>query len=147
MGYEGLMTRAVWNPSLCLANSIRQRTGQYGEAEVPEPPVVDDYIEIPKELIATQREVTLCMDGMKVNGLAFLTTVSHNLQYRTTQFIKQQTPEVYRQVLEQIFRVYNTGGFQVTTQRCDNKFRPLIEPLDNDIHVGMNFANAQEHVP
>lgn len=44
-------------------------------------PVVNDYIEIPKELIATQREVTICMDGMKVNGMSFLTTVSRNLQY------------------------------------------------------------------
>ena len=31
-------------------------------------PVVDDYIEIPDELIAAQRNVTLCADGMKVNG-------------------------------------------------------------------------------
>ena len=38
VSYEGLMTRVVLNPNLCLANSIRQRTVQYGEAEVPEPP-------------------------------------------------------------------------------------------------------------
>ena len=38
MGYEGLMTRVVRNPNLCLANSIRQRTVQYGEAKLPEPP-------------------------------------------------------------------------------------------------------------
>ena len=110
-------------------------------------PVVDDYIEIPKKLISTKREVTLCMDGMKVNGLAFLTTVSRNLQYRTAQFVKHQTPGVYREVLQEIFRVYNTGGFQVTTIRCDNEFRPLIEPLANEFNVDMNFANAQEHVP
>ena len=110
-------------------------------------PVVNDYIDIPKELIATQRQVTLCMDGMKVNGLSFLTTVSRNLQYRTAQYVKHQTPEVYRDLLGQIFRVYNTGGFQITSIRCDNEFRPLIEPLADDFNVVMNFANPQEHVP
>ena len=34
-------------------------------------PVVDDYIDIPKELFAAQREITLCMDGMKVKGYLF----------------------------------------------------------------------------
>ncbi len=39
------------------------------------PSVVEDYIEIPEELTALQREVTLCLDAMYVNGLRFLTTV------------------------------------------------------------------------
>jgi hypothetical protein len=38
-------------------------------------PVVNVRIEIPQELSVAQKEVTLSMDGMKVNGLAFLTTV------------------------------------------------------------------------
>ena len=42
-------------------------------------PVVNDYIEIPKELIQAQRKVTLCMDGMKVNGQSFLTTISRKI--------------------------------------------------------------------
>ena len=42
-------------------------------------PVMDDYIEIPKELIKVQHEVTLCMDGMKVNGQSFLTTFLETL--------------------------------------------------------------------
>jgi hypothetical protein len=85
-------------------------------------PVVNDYIEIPKELIATQREVTLCMDGMKVNGISFLTTVSRNIQYRTAQYVKHQTAAVYRELLGQIFRIYNHGGFRITSIRCDNEF-------------------------
>ena len=66
-------------------------------------PVVNDYIEIPKELIATQHQVTLCNDGMKVNGLSFLTTVLQNLQYRTAQYVKPQTVEVYCELLGQVF--------------------------------------------
>jgi hypothetical protein len=41
-------------------------------------PVIEDYIKIPRELIAAQHSVTLCLDSMKVNGIPFLTTISKN---------------------------------------------------------------------
>ena len=53
-------------------------------------PVRSDYIKIPKELISTQREVTLCIDAMKVNGLTFPTTVSqHKLRIKHLAFIRK----------------------------------------------------------
>ena len=55
---------------------------------------MDDYIEIPKELIKAQREVNLCKDGMKVNGQSFLTTISRNIMYGTAQWVKNQTADV-----------------------------------------------------
>ena len=39
-------------------------------------PAVNNYIAIPKELYAKQQDIVLCIDGIKVNGLLFLTTVS-----------------------------------------------------------------------
>ncbi len=101
-------------------------------------PVVSDYIEIPKELISAQREVTLCIDGMKVNGLAFI-------GLRNTSNTKRRKCTATFWVRS--FRIYNAGGFRITTIRCDNEFRPLINPLAHEFNVGMNFANPQEHVP
>jgi hypothetical protein len=46
-------------------------------------PVVSDYINIPSKLFNNHQEVVLCMDGMSINGLPFLTTVSRNIMYRT----------------------------------------------------------------
>jgi hypothetical protein len=77
-------------------------------------PVVNDYVKIPNELIATQQNVTLCMDGIKMNGVAFLTTVLINLQYWTAQFVKHQTIMVHCGALKELFRIYNTGGFRIT---------------------------------
>ena len=59
-------------------------------------PVMNDYIKIPKEFLRAQREVTLCMDGMKVNGQSFLTTISQNIMYRTAQWVKKSIPCLYR---------------------------------------------------
>ena len=45
--------------------------------------VTSDVIEILKELIAAQQDVTLCIDGMKVNGLWSQITISRNIPDRT----------------------------------------------------------------
>jgi hypothetical protein len=74
-------------------------------------PVVDDYVEIPKELFDAQREVTLCIDRIKVNGLSFLTIISQNIYYRTAQWVQNHTSEVYHDALVRGFRIYNAGGF------------------------------------
>jgi hypothetical protein len=31
--------------------------------------------------------------------------------------------------------------------KCDNEFRPLMEPLGHTYHIALNYANPQEHVP
>ncbi len=36
------------------------------------PPVVEDYVKIPKTLLRQQRKVDLCADILKINGLYFL---------------------------------------------------------------------------
>jgi hypothetical protein len=58
-------------------------------------PVIKDYIEIPQELIAAQHSITLCLDGMKVNGIPFLTTISKNILYRMAQYVEKQTQSIY----------------------------------------------------
>ena len=68
-------------------------------------PVVNDEIEIPRELIRSQRDITLCIDAMRVNGLWFLTTISKNLYYRTAQYVGKQTPQIYQAALADVIRV------------------------------------------
>ena len=110
-------------------------------------PVVNDYIEIPMELITTHQNVVLCMDGMKINNVPFLTTVSRNILYRTAEWIHNQTPQADRSVLDNVFRIYNMAGFKITTILCDNEFQPLMSELADVYNVRTNYANPQEHVP
>jgi hypothetical protein len=110
-------------------------------------PVVEDYIDIPQELVAAQHDITLCMDGMKVNGLSFLTTISSNIIYRTAQYVERPTTDAYSNCLKQVFRIYKLGGFKIQTIRSDNEFCPLMDPLANELGVNVNYANPQEHVP
>jgi hypothetical protein len=50
-------------------------------------PIIEDQIQITREMITTQYSVTLCLDGMKVNDISFLTMISKNLMYQTARYI------------------------------------------------------------
>ena len=84
---------------------------------------------------------------MKINGIPFLTTISKNIKYRTAEWILNQTPEAYRSVLENVFKIYNYAGFKVKNIYCDNEFRPLTKELAEKFEIYIKFSNPQEHVP
>jgi hypothetical protein len=111
-------------------------------------PVVNDRIEIPKELIALQYTIKLCVDIMNVNGLNFLTTIIRHLKYRTAQYVASKTPTEYLRSLQEVLSIYHKGGFKVTEIYSDNEFRPLQNLMINHYpDFKFNFANPNEHVP
>ena len=46
-----------------------------------------DLIDIPEELTYKNRYLELSIDTMYVNGMLFLTTMSHDIYYRTSQYL------------------------------------------------------------
>jgi hypothetical protein len=73
--------------------------------------VVNDFIEIPTKLTAAQQDIILCLDSIKVNGSNCLTTISQNVQYRTAQPVKRQTPEQYKATMTSASATYNLGAY------------------------------------
>jgi hypothetical protein len=110
-------------------------------------PVVNDYIKIPQELFTKQDKIIICIDGIKVHGPTFLTTMSKNIFYRTVQFMDKKIVSNYTEALREILQVYNKAGFHVMEVRSDNKFQPREDALFTEFGIQMNFANPQEHVP
>jgi hypothetical protein len=85
---------------------------------------------------------------MKINGLAFLTTISRNIQYRTTaEWIMSLDMEAYRSALDHVLQVYKHTGLSVVKIHCNNEHHPLEDTLMDKYGISMNFASAQEHVP
>jgi hypothetical protein len=112
-------------------------------------PVSNNIIEIPDELSEVQRDVVLSMDGMTVNSLKFLTTISHEICNRTAQYAQNNTAKVYEKSLDEIMCIYKRGQFQVTEIHCDNEFHKLLDPFSakQDPIIKVNYATANEHVP
>ena len=77
--------------------------------------MVEDIIEVPEELRMTQKHITLCVDAMHVNSLAFLTTISRNLYYRSAQHIRSTSIAEFLRAFETLFAMYYQAGFIVKT--------------------------------
>ena len=109
--------------------------------------VPEDYIAIPPELINAQKNVTLCLDGMFVNGMPFLTTVSRRIIYRTAQQLLARNSTSLLQGIKNVVKVYQEAGFVVARIHADNEFKPLLDEIKNEIDSKLYVANPGEHVP
>jgi hypothetical protein len=110
-------------------------------------PVISDYIEIPSELIDKRQNVTLCIDTMCVNGVAFFTTISRNIMYRTAEAIKNQGKDEYVRVLKNVLQIYKNAGFNITRIHACNEFQSIVDQFDANFNIVFKFASAKEHVP
>jgi hypothetical protein len=51
------------------------------------PPVLTDYVQIPKEIMSLNRNVTLAIGIMFVNGLPFLVSISRKIKFTTVEYL------------------------------------------------------------
>jgi hypothetical protein len=106
-----------------------------------------DLIEIPKELIEKHHNIKLCMDTMYVNECGMLTAIDWTIKFRSQVPMNTRHHEEYYRALNQILWYYNQAGFVIKEIHCNREFRSMMERVNDDLDVNMNFTNAQEHVP
>ena len=53
--------------------------------------VVIDYMEIPKNILESNKNITLSIDIMYVNKIPFVTTISRNVKFTTVEAIQKRT--------------------------------------------------------
>ncbi len=112
-------------------------------------PVKDYHIEIPDELINVHSDITLAIDGLTINSLKFLSTISRDIYYRTVHYMPTTEAKNYQTTINDVCGVYRRGGFQVTDILCDNEFHASMDPIAA-LHtppITLHSAAAQEHVP
>ena len=112
-------------------------------------PITSDLIEIPDELIKVQEDITLSIDGLTVNGLNFLTTISHNIYYRIAQPLSTKTNyQEFIVKLREIELLYRKAGFKLSEIHTDSQFKKTLKDfsgLYNPVII-VNLASAGEHV-
>ena len=111
------------------------------------PRLLPDVVDVPKELYMRNQELHLYIDGMYVNRRGFLTTIDNKIRFRSAVRIKDNTKSTFYSALDKVLRVYNAAGFLVTTIHADNQFKPLFEPIKDDLDIDMDYVPAQAHVP
>jgi hypothetical protein len=107
-------------------------------------PVMMEYVTIPKEIMELNKNVTLGIDIMFVNGLAFFVSPYRKVKFTMVEYIPRRLHPILVKYLKQVFYVYTTHGFKVEAALMDREF----ECLRSDIpEVNLNTTSASEHVP
>jgi hypothetical protein len=110
-------------------------------------PVRSDLIETPKEIITKHHNIDLCMDAMDVNECGMLTAIDQIIKFGSLVPMNTKQQVEYYRALDQIFRHCNRARFVIRTIHCHGEFRGMMEKVEDDLDVDMNFTNAQDHVP
>ena len=110
-------------------------------------PLVTDQVAIPKELRLRLQEIELFMDGIYVNSMPFLTTISKLLMYRTAQHSKTVLMEDILRTLDNVLRLYNSKGFRIKKIWCDNQFKPMFATCQDNMDLEIDHPPAKDHVP
>ena len=72
-----------------------------------------DLIQIPRDFYELHKFLTLTVDVMFVNGIAFLTTLSRKVIFLTIKHIPSHTAAHISSSLTKIVNIYKRGGFRV----------------------------------
>ena len=69
-------------------------------------PAFSNEIEIPKELLSVNEAVVLSIDGLNVNGLKFVTSISPDIDYRTCQYVLETKVMRYEITIQEVYDLY-----------------------------------------
>jgi hypothetical protein len=125
-------------------------SGIKGKTTRQKPTTVEsNTVEIPGELLEIQEDLKVSMGGMTVNSMKLLTVISHDLYYRTPQYVTNPVAPVYKVCMEELVTVYKKGGFNITDIHCDSEFHKVMDPFSarQNPPIKMNCISAQERVP
>ena len=108
-------------------------------------PVIIDYVEVPRDILKTHKNVTLTGDIFFVQGYAFLVTLSRNIKYNTIEELDNMEGETILSALDHVLDQYTKRGFKVCDILMDMQFASLEDDLVTR-GVNLNVASAKEHI-
>ena len=108
--------------------------------------LIHDKIYIPPKLIEHNKNVHLSIDVISINGLLFMTSISHDIFYRSAQFVPNKQPKHYQQCLVQLLELYKNAHFTITAIHCDNEFKSAFDDIKDKFKFTVYPTPAQTHV-
>ena len=108
----------------------------------PNPHVPAGVDHVPTSIMSVHRSVTLAIDVMFINKVAFLITTSRNLKFGMVEAIANRQVTTIIAKLRSVCQVYHHRGFQVSVILGDPKFEPIRATFPQ-----LNCCAADKHVP
>ena len=108
----------------------------------PNPHVPAGVDHVPTSIMDVHHSVTLAIDIMFINKVAFLITTSRNLKFGTVEAISNRQITTIIAKLKSVCQIYHHRGFRVTVILGDPEFEPIQTTFPQ-----LNCCAADEHVP
>ena len=92
-------------------------------------------VQLPSEIIKNHRNVHLMVDYMFVQGVQFLTTISHELKFRTAEalpYVNKRGAKKHDilQGIQKVIKLYQARGLKIEQIHGDNELNVLGKTLD-----------------
>ena len=113
------------------------------------PLVVQDVVQVPKEIRRLHKCVTLSIDIFFVNGIPYFATLSLKICFLSvTHLSNRKIPTIFK-ALRAMHNYYLQRGFQIVFVKGDGEFKPLEALIESELYGGPkgNWTSANEHDP
>jgi hypothetical protein len=102
---------------------------------------------LPKEIIETYRDVTLCIDIMFVNKIPFFLSISRKIRFITVEVLNNRKQASLIKALRPIYGIYRKQGFRISNILGDSEFECTRGAVATDLRSELNICGEDEHVP
>jgi hypothetical protein len=130
----------IWGPSVAL---LKGKTVRH------KPPfVMEDVIQVPKEIRQLHKRVTLTIDIFFANGVLYFVTFSLQICFLLMMHLQNWKIETIFKALKAMHNYYLQRGFQIVFIKGDGEFEP-IEGMMSELYGApkLNLSSANKHVP
>ena len=101
-----------------------------GKSTRPKSPrVVNDLIEIPKEIKENNNKLVLCIDNMFVNNIPMFTSIDKTVRFRALVPLNGRNSEELFRALDVVLRKYNGAGYEIEQINCDREFKKIMDEI------------------
>ena len=110
--------------------------------------IAENITPIPREILDNHKDITICIDIMKINKIPFLTTYGKVIQFGAITELKSGEMPVVLSELRVVITKYQARGFTILAIACDNGFKAL-ETNEEFLTLGiaLNITAEDEHEP
>ena len=105
--------------------------------------VIVNYIEIPREILESPKDLEVLTEIMFVSKLPFLVSISRGLQFTTIEYHSSKTEMLLVTSINKIVIYYKSHGLHVGTMFVDPEFQFLEEKV---VSTALNTTGARDDV-
>ena len=80
---------------------------------------------------------------MYVNGMLFLTTISHDIYNRTSQYLPLKNKNYHIKCMEEILALYKIAEFNIVAIHCDQEIKSTLQDFANQHNITLLSAQSQ----